>query len=516
MGHIHLSTLLAAALFTCGSLFGPRATAAANTPWPNGPLTTSGRWITDASGAVVQLAGVNWPAHTAAMIPEGLQYQSVAAIVARIKHAGFNVVRLTYATEMIDHIYATGRSGPDATLGSALDAVFGSSGTSGGGTATALLDQIRANNPTLNAGTSRLALFDAVVDECARQQIYVHLDNHVSKAGWCCTPLDGNSWWGDTYFDVGNWTRGLSFMAEHGKIWPNLISMSLRNELRPPLNNLSLTGSSYNWATWYVQMRRGAAAIHDANPDLLVYLSGLDGDTTLAPIVQSTPLSGASTSALPPHVFSRDEFAPGFPDKLVLELHVYWNIAGSVGGGNAATLDSRPPTADCSSLASYLDGAGFSTLTNTSALQQYPMVLTEFGFDQSRADALLASPGYASCLLSYLRDSQASWMLWPLGGSYYVREGERDADEPWGLLTHDWSRWRAVEFVDSALVPLVEETIRAGGSKPPLMNGASGGGSGGVGGGNGSSGAARSGARLDLWRVTGSVAVSCAVLSLIT
>jgi hypothetical protein len=51
-------------------------------------------------------AGVNWPGHLDAMIPEGLQFRSVAQIVATIKGLGMNVVRLTYATEMVDEALA--------------------------------------------------------------------------------------------------------------------------------------------------------------------------------------------------------------------------------------------------------------------------------------------------------------------------------------------------------------------------------------------------------------------------
>lgn len=71
------------------------------------------------------------------------------------------------------------------------------------------------NNPTFGEQTTRLQVFDAVAAECNKQQIYVHLDNHVSKAQFCCTPFDGNSWWQDTYFDAANWTRGLAYMANH-------------------------------------------------------------------------------------------------------------------------------------------------------------------------------------------------------------------------------------------------------------------------------------------------------------
>lgn len=58
-------------------------------------------------------------------------------------------------------------------------------------------------------------MFDAVATALAAQAIYVHLDNHVSKAKWCCSLTDGNSWFGDTHFDTTKWIRGLSYMAAH-------------------------------------------------------------------------------------------------------------------------------------------------------------------------------------------------------------------------------------------------------------------------------------------------------------
>lgn len=41
-----------------------------------------------------------------------------------------------------------------------------------------------------------LKVFDAVAAELAKQQIWVHLDNHISKAMWCCGASDGNAWFG--------------------------------------------------------------------------------------------------------------------------------------------------------------------------------------------------------------------------------------------------------------------------------------------------------------------------------
>jgi hypothetical protein len=274
--------------------------------------------------------------------------------------------------------------------------------------------------------------FDAVAAECARQNIYVHLDNHISKGMWCCSTTDGNAWFGDTYFSVANWTRGLGYMASHGKAnWPNLMSMSLRNELREPSDNSALDSSSYNWESWYTHVQLGAKAIHDANPDVLVFLSGLSFDTYLTPVVQGTALTPGNGT------FSKKDF-PGLEDKLVLELHNYQNSVSS-----------------CSSLESSLYSDGFEALTSA-AKNVFPVVVTEFGFAM---DSTTWEGVYASCLAKYLPEQKVGWMIWVLAGSYYIREGTQDYDESWGLLTHDWSGWRSPKYVNGSLVGMVKGTV---------------------------------------------------------
>jgi hypothetical protein len=55
-------------------------------------------------------------------------------------------------------------------------------------------------------------VYDAIAAELANQQMYVHLDNHMSKGKWCCSTNDGNAWFGDTDFNVAKWKRGLEFV----------------------------------------------------------------------------------------------------------------------------------------------------------------------------------------------------------------------------------------------------------------------------------------------------------------
>jgi hypothetical protein len=169
------------------------------------PFHTEGTHIYSANNKEVQYVGTNWPGHQNAMIPEGLQYSSIKDIVSKMKALKLNVVRLTFAIELVDDIY----NGGDVTLEDTLSNALGSTNGS------LVLGQILSHNPQLSKRTTRLQVYDAVAMELAKQGIYLHLDNHMSKAIWCCSTTDGNGWFGDTYFNVTNWVRGWKYMAAH-------------------------------------------------------------------------------------------------------------------------------------------------------------------------------------------------------------------------------------------------------------------------------------------------------------
>jgi len=116
--------------------------------WPNGPYSTNGRWIVDKAGVNVPLAGVNWHGALETMVPEGLQYQSVEFIVSRIKSLGMNVVRLTYATQMVDEIFDNG--GKDIPIQTAFVNALGRDN------GTVVFDNVLKNNPSFNSTTTRL------------------------------------------------------------------------------------------------------------------------------------------------------------------------------------------------------------------------------------------------------------------------------------------------------------------------------------------------------------------------
>lgn len=112
-----------------------------------GPLSTSGRWIVDANGQNITFAGVNWPGASEAMLPEGLQYQSIENIVDKIKTLGMNVIRLTFAIEMIDDILETGR---DVSIKDSLVKALGEKN------GTKVFSNIVRHNPQFGVDTTRL------------------------------------------------------------------------------------------------------------------------------------------------------------------------------------------------------------------------------------------------------------------------------------------------------------------------------------------------------------------------
>ena len=140
------------------------------------------------------------------MIPEGLQHSSVQDIVSWFPKLGLNSVRMPFAIQMVDDYLA---NSPNQTLEkSVLNAIPGTNGTDA-------LNSILEKNPQFTKNTTRLQVWDAVGKELSRQGVIIHLDNHVSKAFWCCGDDDGNGWFGEKDFDVEKWKRGLAFMTKH-------------------------------------------------------------------------------------------------------------------------------------------------------------------------------------------------------------------------------------------------------------------------------------------------------------
>ncbi|KAG6388268.1 hypothetical protein SASPL_153470 [Salvia splendens] len=89
---------------------------------------------------------------------------------------------------------------------------------------------IAKNNPRILSMTV-VELHKAVVGELGKKNVMVVLGNHVSRPTWCCAGNDGNGFFGDAYFDPKEWLQGLAAGATTYKGFPQVVGMSLRNEL---------------------------------------------------------------------------------------------------------------------------------------------------------------------------------------------------------------------------------------------------------------------------------------------
>ncbi|KAK8928572.1 hypothetical protein KSP39_PZI017948 [Platanthera zijinensis] len=355
-----------------------------------GVLFTSSRWIVDRTGSRVKLACANWAAHLDPVVAEGLGNQPVDRIASSVRSMGFNCVRLTWPVYL-----ATRTSLASLTVDGSLRRLGLADSAEG----------VAVNNPRL-LNLTLIEAFKEVVWTLGRHNIMVILDNQISAPGWCCSKLDGNGFFGDKYFDPNEWIESLKKMAAIFNSSPNVVGISLRNELRGPRQNL---------IDWYRYMQRGAEAVHAANPAVLVILSGLDYDKTLA-FLHDKPLEDLS-----------------FKGKLVFELHWY----GFSDGGD---WENGNTNAVCGDISQGIMAKGGFLLE-----QGWPLFLSEFGVD-IKGD----NPGdnhFLSCFLSVAAELDLDWAIWALQGSYYIREGRPNYDETYGVLSWDWSEPRNPYFL---------------------------------------------------------------------
>ncbi|PSN63778.1 glycosyl hydrolase family 5 protein/cellulase [Corynespora cassiicola Philippines] len=363
-------------------------------------LHTSSRWILNEQNERVKLRCANWAGHMEVNIPEGLQHQSASYIAEWVASNGFNCVRLTYSIDLA--------LSPDYTVADSFSRAADPAGVSAE-TMQGLYDSAVEKNPWLASSTT-LGAFARVIEELEKVGVLVVLDNHNSRAGWCCSMSDGNGWWDEAsgydptnsqYFNTQNWLDGLAAMARFSASHPNVVGMALRNELRA-------TGSQdgNNHADWYNFVAQGSSAVHDANQDLLIVVGGVSYATDMSFI-------GANP-------FDRSPY----PNKVVWEFHNYeWSLSGST----------------CEARQAYMgNGAGY--LLTQGQPYTGPLWLSEFGWALSNPTP--AEDTYVRCLIDYLEGNDAEWAYWAIMGSYYVRDQQANYDESFGLLDREWNDWR--------------------------------------------------------------------------
>jgi endoglucanase len=177
------------------------------------PLSASGRYIVDAKGKRVKLAGANWAGHFDAMVPGGLDYRHRDDLAALLAGLGINSVRLTFALRMLTY--------PAAVPAALVSA-----------------------NPDL-AGCTPWEVYQECVAALTRAGIMVIPNCHLLYPGWCCSGADGNGLWWNENWPASKFFAGWRQVAAAFKNNPLVAGYDLKNEPR----STSSGGVSYN-PTW--------------------------------------------------------------------------------------------------------------------------------------------------------------------------------------------------------------------------------------------------------------------------
>ena len=181
-------------------------------------------------GRAIRLTSVNWYGFDEKeFVAGGLDHAPLAAIVEQIKTIGVNSVRLPWANETLER-------NPEVPAYAV------------------------AANPELR-GKHAMEVMDAVIAALAGAHLMVILDNHVSRADWCCSETDGNGLWYNAEYPEAKWLEDWARMARRYRDEPWVVGADLRNELRSG----AAWGGTDAKVDWHAAAERGGAAVLGAN-----------------------------------------------------------------------------------------------------------------------------------------------------------------------------------------------------------------------------------------------------------
>ena len=336
------------------------------------PLHTARHWIVDARGRRVKLAGVNWyGADNTEFCVGGLAYQSLSAIAREVKAMGFSSVRIPWSNELVE----TNPLVPPYAV---------------------------AANPELK-GKRALEVLDLTVEALAREGLYIILDNHVSRADWCCYEGDGNALWASPAYPESRWLEDWRFMARRYRNQPAVIGADLRNELR-----FGATWGGPDPAfDWHAAAERGGNAILAENPHLLIFVEGVD-------------------YALDLSAFARLPVKLNVPNQLVYSAHDYPFSRKGISSYDDYLRAIRPK---------------WEYLRRDS---ETPLWIGEFGTCREPRCLDSSDPKQEGFwfrnFIRFLHESDLDWCYWPLNGTQLSGHTRKFGDtEDYGILNraHD-------------------------------------------------------------------------------
>jgi endoglucanase len=348
------------------------------------PLLTSGRFIVDANGRRVRLAGVNWYGASEDMgVPAGLDRIDRGTLAGLVAAQGFNSVRLPFSVWMTEQTAPV----PQRAL---------------------------TANPDL-FGKNPLEVFDACVKALTDKGLIVIPNCHLLDFGWCCTDDDTNGLWFNDRFPPQKFTAAWQVIATRYASNPLVAGMDIKNEPRSAkvggqvLKPTWGTGGRTDFAAMYTSVGN---AIHNVDPHALIICEGLG---------YASDLTGVHN-----HPVKLNK-----PNKVVYSMHDYHWFHTDAHQTQAAYI------------AAMTQKGGYIPAGNIA-----PLWIGEFGRIAAAPQPGTQGPEpWWGNIQAWLTQADIDWCWWALnpthgqastpGGGQVAHAG--GTAEPFGLLTPDWS-----------------------------------------------------------------------------
>jgi endoglucanase len=363
------------------------------------PLSTSGRFIVDAHGKRVRLAGVNWYGASEDIgVPAGLDRVNRNALAELIAKQGFNCVRFPFSLWMTEQT-------------------------------TPVADQYLLANPDLN-GSTPIGVYDACVKALTEQGLIVIPNCHLLDFGWCCSNSDTNGLWFNDRWPVAKFTAAWQDITRRYASSPLVAAMDIKNEPRRATVGGKTLGPAWGTAveTDFAAMYTTVGnLIHQINPHLLIMCEGLNyaGD-----------LTGVASH--------RVKLAE--PNKIVYSMHDY-------------SWSGHPQGQSQSEYVAQMNKNGGYILTEGIA----PVWVGEFGDTASALSSPGGGGPWWANLQAWLKEYDVDWCWWALNPTHGQSSTPGTthilyhwgAAEPYGLLTPDWADvgYPAVMSMLQAMMP---------------------------------------------------------------
>ncbi|GAA2324166.1 cellulase family glycosylhydrolase [Streptomyces kunmingensis] len=196
---------------------------------------TSGRRILDAQDQPVRMAGINWFGfETANYVPHGLWSRDYKSMVNQMKSLGYNTIRMPYSDDLFKGTVPNG-----ITYASGLN--------------------------TDLQGLDSLQVMDKIVGYAGSIGLKVVLDRHRPDSS------GQSALWYTSSVPETTWIANLKALAARYKGNTAVVGIDLHNEPHDP----ACWGCGDTSADWRLAAERGGNAVLSVNPDLLIFVEGV-------------------------------------------------------------------------------------------------------------------------------------------------------------------------------------------------------------------------------------------------